>query len=110
MDVNHNLNNFSESVPSGIDTPKSDVYTAFQNGKPISFVFLGRDTRLETGIMNTDVMIVAVANPTTKIAKMVSVVNMATLNYKIHERIPSVCEHQFLWESVGWGLKSPRVH
>jgi len=28
---------------------------------------------------------------------------LATLNYKIHERIPSVSEHQFLWESVGWG-------
>ncbi|WP_284646260.1 GNAT family N-acetyltransferase [Paenibacillus silviterrae] len=28
---------------------------------------------------------------------------MTTLDYKIHERIPSVSEHQFLWESVGWG-------
>ncbi len=28
-------------------------------------------------------------------------VNIA--NFKIHERIPSVSEHRFLWESVGWG-------
>jgi len=28
---------------------------------------------------------------------------MATLNYSIHERIPSVSEHKFIWESVGWG-------
>lgn len=28
---------------------------------------------------------------------------MTILNYKIHERTPSVSEHQFLWESVGWG-------
>ncbi len=28
---------------------------------------------------------------------------MANLKFQIHERIPSVSEHQFLWESVGWG-------
>nr|WP_242466881.1 GNAT family N-acetyltransferase [Brevibacillus brevis] len=28
---------------------------------------------------------------------------MAAINYKIEERIPSVLEHQVLWEAVGWG-------
>ncbi|MFG0214203.1 LCP family protein [Brevibacillus porteri] len=71
--VNHTLNKITEPTPGGIDTPKSDVYTAFQNDKPISFVILGRDTRPETGTMNTDAMIVAVANPTTKKVTMVSI-------------------------------------
>lgn len=25
-------------------------------------------------------------------------------NFKIHERMPTVDEHQILWESVGWGI------
>ncbi|WP_135554526.1 GNAT family N-acetyltransferase [Paenibacillus cymbidii] len=28
---------------------------------------------------------------------------MTSVNYKILERTPSVAEHQYLWESVGWG-------
>ncbi|MFP3388431.1 LCP family protein [Brevibacillus sp. SIMBA_040] len=71
--VNHTLNKITELAHGGIDTPKSDVYTAFQNDNPISFVILGRDTRPETGTMNTDVMIVAVADPTTKKVTMVSI-------------------------------------
>ncbi|MGG4454104.1 LCP family protein [Brevibacillus porteri] len=71
--VNHTLNKITEPAPGGKDTPKSDVYTAFQNDKPLSFVILGRDTRPETGTMNTDVMIVAVASPTTKKVTMVSI-------------------------------------
>jgi ribosomal protein S18 acetylase RimI-like enzyme len=31
------------------------------------------------------------------------VVNLTSVNYKILERIPSVSEYQYLWESVGWG-------
>lgn len=31
------------------------------------------------------------------------VVSLALTNYIIHERIPSVLEHQYLWETVGWG-------
>jgi LCP family protein required for cell wall assembly len=44
----------------------------YHSDKPISFVLLGRDTRPETGSLNTDVMIVAVANPVTKKVTMVS--------------------------------------
>ncbi|MCJ8014778.1 GNAT family N-acetyltransferase [Paenibacillus sp. KQZ6P-2] len=28
---------------------------------------------------------------------------MALTDYIIHERIPSISEHQYLWEAVGWG-------
>jgi polyisoprenyl-teichoic acid--peptidoglycan teichoic acid transferase len=44
----------------------------YHSDKPLSFIILGRDTRPETGSMNTDVMIVAVANPATKKVTMVS--------------------------------------
>lgn len=45
---------------------------SYSSDKPLSFVILGRDTREHTGLMNTDVIIVAVANPITKKVTMVS--------------------------------------
>lgn len=41
--------------------------------KPLSIVILGSDTRPETGSLNTDVIMVAVANPQTKKVTMVSI-------------------------------------
>ncbi|MCR8982408.1 LCP family protein [Brevibacillus laterosporus] len=70
--VNDTLNKVTEQTPGVINSPNSGVDTAFHHDKPISFVILGRDTRPETGTMNTDVIIVAVANPSTKKVSMVS--------------------------------------
>lgn len=50
----------------------SNTDPTYHSDKPLSFIILGRDTRPETGTMNTDVMIVAVANPETKKVTMVS--------------------------------------
>lgn len=55
-------------------SPVSQVTnTSYEPSKPMSFVILGSDNRVETGSMNTDVMIVAVANPETKKVTMVSI-------------------------------------
>jgi LCP family protein required for cell wall assembly len=51
----------------------SNTDPTYHSDKPLSFIILGRDTRPETGTMNTDVMIVAVANPETKKVTMVSI-------------------------------------
>jgi len=51
----------------GIDDP------SYHADKPLSFVILGRDTRKETGSLNTDVMIVSVVNPKTKQVTMMSI-------------------------------------
>jgi len=57
---------FTSPVSQNVD-PK------YSSNKPLSFVVLGMDSRPETGSMNTDVMIVAVANPETKKITMVSI-------------------------------------
>ncbi|MGN7471597.1 LCP family glycopolymer transferase [Brevibacillus sp. SAFN-007a] len=61
--------------------------------KPMSFVLLGSDSRPETGSMNTDVMIVAVANPQTKKVTMVSIprdTRVKIPGYRDYHKINSV--------------------
>jgi LCP family protein required for cell wall assembly len=70
--VNSTLGTVSSNTRDGVNTLTEEVDSAYHSDKPISFVVLGRDTRPETGSMNTDVIIVAVANPQTKKVTMVS--------------------------------------
>ncbi|QOS99186.1 LCP family protein [Brevibacterium sp. JNUCC-42] len=49
------------------------VDSSYSSSKPISVVMLGRDTREETGSVNTDVMIVGVIDPDTKKVTMISI-------------------------------------
>ncbi|MDN4096152.1 LCP family protein [Brevibacillus agri] len=61
--------------------------------KPMSFILLGSDSRPETGSMNTDVMIVAVANPQTKKVTMVSIprdTRVKIPGYRDYHKINSV--------------------
>jgi LCP family protein required for cell wall assembly len=46
--------------------------TEYRSEEPLSFVILGRDTREGTGSLNTDVMMVAVANPQTQKVTLLS--------------------------------------
>ncbi|MGZ0050234.1 LCP family glycopolymer transferase [Brevibacillus gelatini] len=65
----------------------------YHSEKPMSFVLLGSDTRPETGSMNTDVMIVAVANPQTKKVTMVSIprdTRVKIPGYRDYHKINSV--------------------
>ncbi|NTU22504.1 LCP family protein [Brevibacillus sp. HB1.2] len=65
-----------ETVTSSENSTSSVVKTVdptYHSDKSFSFVILGRDTRKETGSMNTDVMIVAVVNPKTMKVTMVSI-------------------------------------
>ncbi len=70
--INDTIGTLSNPTRDGVNTLTEEVDSAYHSDKPISFVVLGRDTRPETGSMNTDVMIVAVANPQTKKVTMVS--------------------------------------
>ncbi|MFY0545745.1 LCP family protein [Brevibacillus sp. H7] len=70
--INETLGIVSSNTRDGVNTLTEGVDSAYHSDKPISFVILGRDTRPETGSMNTDVMIVAVANPQSKKVTMVS--------------------------------------
>jgi polyisoprenyl-teichoic acid--peptidoglycan teichoic acid transferase len=47
--------------------------TKSYNHKPVSIVILGKDSRGNIGLLNTDVMIVAVLNPETKRATMMAI-------------------------------------
>jgi LCP family protein required for cell wall assembly len=69
--MDQTLEEVSDPTLGGIN-PIEQVDTTYHADKPISMVILGRDTRPKLGTMNTDVMIVAVANPQTKKVTMVS--------------------------------------
>lgn len=75
-------------------SPVSQVTnTSYEPSKPMSFVILGSDNRVETGSMNTDVMIVAVANPETKKVTMVSIprdTRVKIPGYRDYHKINSV--------------------
>lgn len=54
-------------------TPGTDEkQTEYKSEEPLSFIILGRDTREGTGSLNTDVMMVAVANPKTQNVTLLS--------------------------------------
>jgi len=70
-----------------------NVDPTYSSTKPLSFVVLGMDSRPETGSMNTDVMIVAVANPETKKVTMVSIprdTRVKIPGYRDYHKINSV--------------------
>ncbi|WP_312116684.1 LCP family protein [Brevibacillus reuszeri] len=72
--INDTLNEVTNPTNNGFTSPVSqNVDPAYHADKPMSFIVLGSDNRPETGSMNTDVMIVAVANPQTKKVTMVSI-------------------------------------
>lgn len=75
-------------------SPVSQVAnTTYEPSKPLSFVILGSDNREETGSMNTDVMIVAVANPENKKVTMVSIprdTRVKIPGYRDYHKINSV--------------------
>ncbi|GED33283.1 LCP family protein [Brevibacillus centrosporus] len=78
--------NFTSNVSQNIDPE-------YHNDKPMSFIILGSDSRPETGSMNTDVMIVAVANPSTKKVTMVSIprdTRVKIPGYRDYHKINSV--------------------
>lgn len=77
---------FTSNVSQNLDP-------VYHNDKPMSFIILGSDTRPETGSMNTDVMIVAVANPSTKKVTMVSIprdTRVKIPGYRDYHKINSV--------------------
>lgn len=66
--VNDAINEIStveDGEPSGLPAPSAKE-------KPVSMLILGLDSRKETGSLNTDVIMVAVLNPETKKATIVS--------------------------------------
>ncbi|MCM3624090.1 LCP family protein [Brevibacillus borstelensis] len=82
------------SPQDGYVSPASvNIDPTYHNDKPLSLVILGSDSRPETGSMNTDVMIVAVANPTTKKVTMVSLprdTRVKIPGYRDYHKINSV--------------------
>ncbi|MBO8164987.1 MAG: LCP family protein [Brevibacillus sp.] len=74
--VYYQIHNAIENVTNNpYETPSVDgdtKETKYDTEKPLSFVLLGRDTRKQTGSLNTDVMMVAVVNPATQKVTMVS--------------------------------------
>jgi len=78
----------------GFTSPVSqNIDPEYHNDKPMSFIILGSDSRPETGSMNTDVMIVAVANPSTKKVTMVSIprdTRVKIPGYRDYHKINSV--------------------
>lgn len=83
----------SQQTEDGILTVDPNLGTEYHSDEPISLVILGRDTRKETGSMNTDVMIVAVVNPVTKKVTMVSIprdTRVKIPGYRDYHKINSV--------------------
>ncbi|MEJ8546786.1 LCP family protein [Brevibacillus borstelensis] len=82
------------SPQDGYVSPASvNLDPTYHNDKPLSLVVLGSDNRPETGSMNTDVMIVAVANPATKKVTMVSLprdTRVKIPGYRDYHKINSV--------------------
>lgn len=71
------------SYGGGITDNKDPVPSAESAGKkPIGILLMGLDTRAETGGLNTDVMMVALFNPDSKTATVVSIPRDSDLNLK----------------------------
>ncbi|WP_139491264.1 LCP family protein [Brevibacillus dissolubilis] len=67
--VDKGIQNANDPYAEGTQTT---IDPSYNSDKPLSVVILGRDTRKETGSLNTDVMIVAVIDPKTKQITMLS--------------------------------------
>lgn len=70
--VDDAINLASSDNRDGVKTLADGVDNVYHSDKPMSIVILGRDTRKETGSLNTDVMIVSVVDPVTKKVTMLS--------------------------------------
>ncbi|UFJ41648.1 LCP family protein [Brevibacillus humidisoli] len=70
--LNHAIENVTKNPYETPSTDGKPVETDYESEKPLSFVLLGRDTRKGSGSLNTDVMMVAVANPKTKKVTLLS--------------------------------------
>lgn len=92
--IEDTLTEVTSPTNSGFTSPVSQNNDPiYYSDKPMSFVLLGSDTRPETGSMNTDVMIVAVANPKTKKVTMVSIprdTRVKIPGYRDYHKINSV--------------------
>ncbi|MCC8437380.1 LCP family protein [Brevibacillus sp. M2.1A] len=92
--IEDTLTEVTSPTNSGFTSPVSqNVDPVYHSDKPMSFVLLGSDSRPETGSMNTDVMIVAVANPKTKKVTMVSIprdTRVKIPGYRDYHKINSV--------------------
>ncbi|MCM3145295.1 LCP family protein [Brevibacillus sp. MER 51] len=92
--IEDTLTEVTSPTNSGFTSPVSqNVDPVYYSDKPMSFVLLGSDSRPETGSMNTDVMIVAVANPKTKKVTMVSIprdTRVKIPGYRDYHKINSV--------------------
>lgn len=71
-----NIEKIADPTPSASSLPPKELARA----KPIGMLVLGLDTRAETGGMNTDVMMVAMFNPQSKTATVVSIPRDSDLN------------------------------
>ncbi|NRS47573.1 LCP family protein [Brevibacillus sp. HB2.2] len=92
--IEDTLTEVTNPANSGFTSPVSqNTDPVYYSDKPMSFVLLGSDSRPETGSMNTDVMIVAVANPKTKKVTMVSIprdTRVKIPGYRDYHKINSV--------------------
>ncbi|GEB34394.1 MULTISPECIES: LCP family protein [Brevibacillus] len=92
--IEDTLDEVTSPVENGFTSEVSkNVDPVYHSDKPMSFVLLGSDSRPETGSMNTDVMIVAVANPETKKVTMVSIprdTRVKIPGYRDYHKINSV--------------------
>lgn len=70
--VDDAIKSASSDNRDGVKTLAEGVDNVYHSDKPMSIVILGRDTRKETGSLNTDVMIVSVVDPVTKKVTMLS--------------------------------------
>ncbi len=78
---------------SAIDQDAASSIPANYNQEPISLVIIGRDSRENLGLMNTDVIIVAALNPKTKHVTMMSIprdTGVKIPGYKSYHKINSV--------------------
>ncbi|MGE5703386.1 MAG: LCP family protein [Clostridia bacterium] len=83
----------SSKTEDGIETVDPNLSQEYHSDEPISMIILGRDTRKETGSMNTDVMVVAVVNPVTKKVTMLSIPRDTRIKipgYRDYHKINSV--------------------
>ncbi|TKI54480.1 LytR family transcriptional regulator [Brevibacillus antibioticus] len=92
--IEDTLTEVTSPANNGFTSPVSqNADPVYYSDKPMSFVLLGSDSRPETGSMNTDVMIVAVANPKTKKVTLVSIprdTRVKIPGYRDYHKINSV--------------------
>ncbi|GGD71190.1 hypothetical protein GCM10010911_31360 [Paenibacillus nasutitermitis] len=78
------LGSITTDAEPGIEVPAEESVKV----KPVTFMLLGFDTREATGSLNTDVMMIASFNPTSKSATVVSIPRDSQINvdgYKIRK-------------------------